>query len=93
MTLREFFRRQRHVGSTVDAVFAIHPELASDPYMPPLRAALSVRVLGVALPILVPLLSLLDRLGARLPARLYRGALLASYFGERHRRAGEVAPP
>ena len=93
MTLREFFRRQRHVGSTVDAVFAIHPELASDPYMPPLRAALSVRVLGVALPILVPLLSLLDRLGARLPARLYRGALLASYFGERHRRAGEAAPP
>ena len=92
MTLSSFYRRQEHVGRTVEVLLALHRELASNDAMPPLEPRGWHAVSRLLVPPLVPLLSAVDRLGVRLPKRLYRFVLLSAFFtGRRQGFARHVA--
>ncbi len=92
MTLAGFYRRQEHVGRTVEVLLGLHPELASNDAMPPLEPRRWHAASRYLVPLLVPLLSALDRLGLRLPRTLYRFVLLSAFFtGRRQGFAHHVA--
>jgi GT2 family glycosyltransferase len=83
MTMASFYRRQQHVGRTVDVLLELHPELAGDDAMPPLEPARWHPLVRYPVRTLLPLLSAWDRLGLRLPLRVYRLVLLAAFFDGR----------
>ncbi len=96
MTMAGFYRRQQHVGRTVDVLLALHPELAGDDAMPPLRPARWYPLAHYPVRALLPLLSAWDRLGLPLPGWVYRGVLLNAFFtgraqGFRRQLAAETA--
>ncbi len=80
MTMKDFYRRQQHVGRTVDVLLTLHPELAGDDAMPPLRPPGWFPLARFPVRALLPLLSAWDRLGLPLPGKVYRGVLLTAYF-------------
>jgi hypothetical protein len=83
MTMASFYRRQQHVGRTVGVLLALHPELAEDDAMPPLRPARWYPLAHLPVRALLSLLSAWDRLGLPLPARVYRAVLLTAFFSGR----------
>jgi len=91
MTMADFYHRQRHVGRTVGVLLKLHPELAEDDAMPPLRPRWWFPLLRHPLRVLLPLLSAWDRMRLPLPARLHRAVALCGYFAGR--AAGDPAPP
>jgi GT2 family glycosyltransferase len=86
-TMGEFLRRQRQVGRAAGSLFALHPELEGDEFMPPCRPRFALRVGAPVLAGLRPLLRLADRASLRMPGRVYRAALLAAYFSGRRETA------
>ena len=92
MSMAGFFRRQVHVGRTVDVLVGLHPELAGDAALPPLAPARWFPILRYPVRALVPLLSLWDRAGLPLPRRAYRAVLLSAYFTGREKGYGRLSP-
>jgi GT2 family glycosyltransferase len=91
MTMRGFLRRQVAVGEEVETVYSLHPELRTSESMPPYSRPGWLRGIGFAMPLLLPALEALDRRGARLPDRVYRGSVLWAYFRGRTRRRAATA--
>jgi GT2 family glycosyltransferase len=81
--VRQFYRRQEHVGRTIGVIFGLHPELAGNPVMPPLEPRPWFGLMRRAAPALVPLLGRIDALGIRLPVSLYRNLLLCAFWSGR----------
>jgi hypothetical protein len=80
MSMADFYRRQEHVGRTVEVLLDLHPELAGDDAMPPVAPPRWFPLARLPVRALLPLLSVWDRIGMPLPARVYRGVLLTAYF-------------
>ncbi len=90
MTMRSFLRRQRTVGRSIATLYRLHPELGSDPLMPPARAPHWFATARAYMPLLAALLSLLDQARVRLPHRVYgRMVVWAFYTGTADARAAE----
>jgi GT2 family glycosyltransferase len=83
MTMASFYRRQEHVGRTLDVLLALHPDLAGDDAMPPAAPPPWLRLARHPVRALLPLLSIWDRLGVPLPRRVYSLVLLTAYFSGR----------
>jgi GT2 family glycosyltransferase len=95
MTMTTFYRRQVHVGRTVEVLLGLHPELGGDDAMPPTEPPRWVPLARWPVRALLPLLSAWDRLGLPLPDRVYRAVLLTAYFGGRaqgYRPAAAAGP-
>ncbi|MGE5236645.1 MAG: glycosyltransferase family 2 protein [Acidobacteriota bacterium] len=75
-----FLARQRQVGRSVDALLALHPELAGDEFMPPQRPRTALLLAAPVMLALLPAWRAMDALGIALPGRIYRALLLAAYF-------------
>lgn len=86
-TLSGFLRRQVLVGREIDTLVRLHPELADDPVLPPLKPSGKVLWLGRLAALGKPLAAALDRLGVPLPKRLYRALVLGAFYRGR-RTAG-----
>ena len=83
MTMAGFFRRQQHVGRTVEVLLGLHPELATSTAMPPLNPRPWYPLLRPVVWLCLPLLSWLDQRGFAFPTRLYRAVLLTAFFAGR----------
>ena len=79
-SIRQFYRRQKHVGRTIGVILGLHPELATSPAMPPLEPAPWFGWARRVAPALIPLLELWDRRGGRCPLWLYRNLLLCAFW-------------
>lgn len=85
MTMRSFLRRQWKVGQSMATLYQLHPELECDPVMPPPLPPRWFHWARRFIPLLVPFVSLVDWLGARLPEHVYRTAVIwALYAGKAH---------
>ena len=80
MTMRSFLRRQRRVGYSIATLYALHPELQSDPVMPPPLPPRWFAWSRAYMPLVVPVLSLVDRAGLRLPRRVYARVVVWAYY-------------
>jgi GT2 family glycosyltransferase len=89
--VRQFYRRQEHVGRTIGVILGLHPELADNPAMPPLAPRPWHSWMRRAAPALVPLIERIDALGIRLPLSLYRNLLLTAFWTGRAEAA--ASPP
>ncbi len=78
-TMSQFLARQAHVGRAIDVLYEIHPELEGSPWLPPRQARFRHRVLSFAYRAAALLAAPLDRVGVKLPIRLYH-ALVAWAF-------------
>jgi hypothetical protein len=88
MNLTDFYRRQVKVGTTISAIYAIHPELMSDqPLMPPARRPGWLALARHVVPLLLPLLNWLDSRSVRLPERYYNVILNTGFWIGRSRQA------
>jgi GT2 family glycosyltransferase len=88
MTMRSFLRRQRKVGSSIGTLYRLHPELQSDPVMPPMHPPDWFVAARALMPLLVPILSLLDWAGVPLPHHVYRSVVVWAYYsGRAHEQA------
>jgi GT2 family glycosyltransferase len=85
MTVAGFCERQIHVGSTIEALFRICPELRGNPYLPPERPPRRWHLLRFILRPLVPVLEVVDRLGIALPWKLYRELVTCGFYVGRRR--------
>jgi GT2 family glycosyltransferase len=85
MTVAGFWERQIHVGSTIEALFRICPELRGNPYLPPERPPRRWQLLRFILRPLVPVLEAVDRLGIGLPWKLYRELVTCGFYVGRRR--------
>ncbi len=93
MTMRSFLRRQRKVGSAVATLYRLHPELETDPNMPPSGPPRWFAVARAYMPLLAPVLSLIDSAGIRMPHHIYRRAVVWAYYsGRAHQRAAGPVP-
>jgi GT2 family glycosyltransferase len=89
--VRQFYRRQEHIGRTIGVILGLHPELADHPAMPPLAPRPWFGVLRRAAPALAALLERVDARGIRLPPAVYRNLLLCAFWSGRAEAA--VRPP
>jgi hypothetical protein len=85
MTMRSFLRRQRKVGESISTLYRLHPELETDPVMPPLQPPPWFASARAVMPSLAPILSILDRVGVHLPHVAYRSAIVWAYYSGRAR--------
>jgi hypothetical protein len=85
MTVTGFWRRQIHVGSSIEALFRVCPELRGNPYLPPERPPRRWHLLRFILRPLVPVLEAVDRLGIGLPWKLYRELVTCGFYVGRRR--------
>ena len=90
--IREFHRRQEHVGRTIGVILGLHPELAGNPAMPPLEPRAWYRWARRAAPALLPTLDRWDRRGGRCPRWLYRNLLLCAFWTGRSEAAAAHPP-
>ncbi len=92
-SIRQFYRRQVHVGRTIGVILGLHPELAANPAMPALTPHPWFRWARHLAPAVVPLLERWDRSGHRCPIRLYRNLLLCAFWtGRRQALRGSGTP-
>lgn len=84
-TVAGFWSRQIHVGSSIEALFRVCPGLRGNPYLPAERPPRRWHVLRFVLPPLVPVLEAVDRLGVRLPWKLYREVVTCGFYVGRRR--------
>jgi GT2 family glycosyltransferase len=80
MTMRSFLRRQRTVGYSIATLHRLHPELQSDPLMPPVQPPTWFGAARAYMPLVVPILSLADSAGFHLPRRLYERVVVWAYY-------------
>jgi GT2 family glycosyltransferase len=83
MTMTRFFRRQEHVGRTVEVLLDLHPALWRDDAMPPLKPPRWHRLARPMVAAALPVLDWLDRRGMAMPPRLYRGVVLTAFANGR----------
>jgi len=87
-SLRSFFQRQRRVGESVHKLLAMHPQLASCRFMPDFRLPVWFSFGRFLFLPFIPILSMIDRMGVRLPRPLLRRILLLGFLiGEQDGRA------
>jgi GT2 family glycosyltransferase len=89
-SVASFWRRQVHVGATIEALFRVCPELRGDPFLPGERPPRRFHLERLVVPLLLPVLGAADRAGARLPWRLYRDVVRCGFYIGRSRSG--VAP-
>ena len=82
MTLSDFYRRQVKVGSTIAALYDLHPELIHDqPLMPPAsRSHIGLTLARRVVPLFLPLIDWLDAHAVRLPERVYSVVLGTGFW-------------
>jgi GT2 family glycosyltransferase len=78
--LRRFFERQRLVGRGVHTLLRLHPELAGSPHLSPLAPPRWFPLARWLVPPLVPLLSVVDRMGVPLGTKLLHAVLMTGYY-------------
>ncbi len=89
-TVASFWRRQLHVGASIEALFRVCPELRGNRFLPGERPPRRFRVERLLLPLLLPALGAADRAGVRLPWTVYRDVVRCGfYLGQRR---GHVTP-
>jgi GT2 family glycosyltransferase len=84
-TVASFWRRQVHVGGSIEALFRVCPELRGNPFLPGERPPRRFHLERLVVPLLVPLLAAADRAGARLPWTLYRDVVRCGFYIGAHR--------
>lgn len=80
MTLTDLYRRQRNVGRSVGALFALHPELRTSPHLAPSQPPRWYGVARWAVEALLPAIDLLDRTGVGLPRGVLHRVLLTGFY-------------
>ena len=86
MTMRSFLRRQWVVGRSIATLYRLHPELQSDPIMPPPQPPRWFAATRGIMRMLVPVVSLLDWVGVPLPHQVYRWVVVWAYYSGRVHR-------
>ena len=80
MTLAGFWRRQLHVGGSIEALFNACPELRGNRFLPQDRPPRRFQLLRFLVPPALPVLGIADSLGIRLPWRLYREVVTCGFY-------------
>jgi hypothetical protein len=79
-SLKSFFQRQKQVGKAVHKFLALHPELASDKFMPSFQLPIWFPIGKVMISPFIPFLNYIDTLGIQLPKPLLRRILLYGFL-------------
>lgn len=82
-TMSQFLGRQAHVGKAIDVLYEIHPELEGSPWLPPRRGRFRHRTFSFVYRTAARLAAPLDRLGVRLPLRVYHGLVAWAFHSGR----------
>jgi GT2 family glycosyltransferase len=79
-TVASFWRRQVHVGGSIEALFRVCPELRGNPFLPGERPPRRFHLERFVVPILLPALGVADRAGVRLPWKVYRDVVRCGFY-------------
>jgi len=85
-SLRTFWRRQIHVGGTIEGLLRLRPELRGNSLLPPERPPKRWHLTRWLIPPALPVLEVADRAGLRLPRKVYREVVNCGFYLGRQRQ-------